>query len=79
MVLVGHTRSAHATTVEKPARTAPMDGFSALKRVICLQTIEKSVQSSRCSPEIGAGEGIGATRYDAITHGMIPFRLPMQA
>ena len=28
------------------------------KRVIRLQTIEKSVESSRSSPETGAGEGI---------------------
>ena len=31
------------------------------KRVACLQTIEKSVESSRSSPETGAGEG----RFDA--------------
>jgi hypothetical protein len=31
------------------------------KRVICLQTVEKSVESSRSSPETGAGEG----RFDA--------------
>ena len=34
--------------------------FSVRKRVICLQTIEKSVESSRSGPETGAGEGIGS-------------------
>ena len=42
-----------------------MVGFSVRKRVIRLQTIEKSVESSRSSPETGAGEGFGA-----------PLRLP---
>ena len=32
--------------------------FSVRKRVIRLQIIEKSVESSRSSPETGAGEGI---------------------
>ena len=32
--------------------------FSVRKRVTCLQTIEKSVESSCSSPETGAGEGI---------------------
>ena len=44
--------------VGKPARTAPVGGFSVRKRVIRLQIIEKSVESSRSSPETGAGEGI---------------------
>ena len=44
--------------MEQPARTAPVEGFSVRKRVACLQTIEKSVESSRSSPETGAGEGI---------------------
>ena len=44
--------------VGKPARTAPVGGFSVRKRVIRLQIIEKSVDSSRSSPETGAGEGI---------------------
>ena len=44
--------------VGKPARTAPVGGFSVRKRVIRLQIIEKSVERSRSSPETGAGEGI---------------------
>jgi len=44
--------------VEQPARTAPPEGFSVRKPVTCLQTIEKSVESSRSSPENGVGEGI---------------------
>ena len=44
--------------MEQPARTAPVEGFSVRKRVACLLTIEKNVESSRSSPETGAGEGI---------------------
>ncbi|NBT29930.1 MAG: hypothetical protein EBT18_10715, partial [Gammaproteobacteria bacterium] len=58
--MVGHTRSAHVTTVEKPARAAPVRGFSVRKRVTCLQIIEKSVESSRSSPETGAHDSIPA-------------------
>ena len=36
----------------------PWGGFSLRKRVIRLQIIEKSVESSRSSPESGAREGI---------------------
>ena len=56
--MVGHTRSAHAKTVEQLARTAPVEGFSVSERVAYFQTIEKIVESSRSSPETGAGEGI---------------------
>ena len=44
--------------MDKPARKGPLADFSVRKRVICLQTIEKSVESLRSSPETGAGEGI---------------------
>ena len=37
--------------MEQPARTAPVEGFSVRKRVACLLTIEKNVESSRSSPE----------------------------
>ena len=46
--------------MDEAARRASVRGFSVRKRVIRLQIIEKSVESSRSSPETGAGEGIGA-------------------
>ena len=57
-MFVSHTHFACATPVDETARKAPVRGLSVRKRVIRLQIIEKSVESSRSSPETGAGEGI---------------------
>jgi hypothetical protein len=44
--------------MDEAARRAPVRGVSARKRVIRLQAIEKSVESSRSIQKNGAGEGI---------------------